>query len=134
MQKQHELNGLILSISIVGIIILSGIALGFLYSLLPEHHPQKSKQGCESVGGEWINEQSICLVSNKEAGESCADGGQCRSGVCFPPPLTEDQIIDLANGPVNNITGTCYPEDQVTGCIAQIQMGKVTKESLCLGN
>lgn len=134
MKKQHEFKGVLLILSIIGIIILLGITAGFLYSLLPEHRPQESKRGCESLGGEWLEDQGTCLISNKETGESCTDGGQCRSGICFPSTLTEEQTIALADGPVQNIVGTCYPEDQTTGCVAQVRMGTVTKESLCLEN
>ncbi|MBU0596608.1 hypothetical protein KJ641_02715 [Patescibacteria group bacterium] len=44
---------LIIFIIIVALIPISGIALGFWYSSLPEHHPQDSKENCKSVGGEW---------------------------------------------------------------------------------
>jgi hypothetical protein len=122
---------LFIFIIIVGI-ILSGIALGFLYNSLPANNPQKSKQGCESVGGDWSEEQNKCLVSYKEAGGSCTDGGQCTSGVCFPPTLTAEQEIELGKGPLKNIIGTCYPDELVSGCIRQVLKGTISKESMCL--
>jgi len=111
-------------------IIFLGIALGFYYSSLPEHHPQDSKSACESVGGEWSSDK--CLVSYKKAGEECTDGGQCMSGVCYPPELTEEQISEIMNGPVDNVVGTCYPDGSMSGCVKQVLGGKISKESLCL--
>ena len=105
-----------------------GISLGFGYSLLPANNPQKSKQGCESVGGDLSVEKNKCLVSYKNAGEICTDGGQCKSGVCFPPTLTDEQKNNLTLGSLKNIVGTCYPEDLVTGCVGQVLMGTISKE------
>jgi hypothetical protein len=116
---------------IVGIIIV-GISLGILYSLLPANNPQRSKQGCESVGGQWSNERNFCLLSYKNPGDVCTDGGQCKSGVCFPPLLTEEQKINLTNGPIKNIVGNCYPDELITGCVKQVLMGTISKESMCL--
>ncbi|MFH1589846.1 MAG: hypothetical protein ABIB43_04735 [archaeon] len=131
MKKQFtKKDSLIILIGFIGI-ILFGIGLGLLYSSLPAHHPEKSKQACESVGGEWTDEQ-ICLLSYKQAGEVCTDGGQCISGVCFPPELTEEQKVILAKEPLKNIVGTCYPEDLVTGCVEQVILGTVSKESMCM--
>ncbi|MFA6306792.1 MAG: hypothetical protein WCV70_04860 [Patescibacteria group bacterium] len=113
-------------------VILLGIALGFYYSSLPEHHPQKNKQFCESAGGEWSDNQKNCLLSDKKAGEICTDGAQCESGVCFPPVLTEEQKTTLANKPINNIVGTCYANNFPTGCVKQIIMGTISKKSMCL--
>ena len=118
-------------IIIFAIIILSGIGLGFLYSSLPAHHPEKNKQFCENAGGKWTEDQT-CLLSYKKAGEICTDGGQCISGVCFPPTLTDEQKINLSKGPLKNIVGTCYPEELVTGCVAQVLKGIISKESMCL--
>ena len=72
------------------------------------------------------------FVSYKESGAICTDGGQCKSGVCFPPTLTEEQKVKLTNSPVENIIGTCYPDELITGCIKQVLMGTVSKESMCL--
>jgi len=118
---------------ILFIICAAGIALGFLYSDLPSHRPPKDEQGCEKVGGKWTDDQA-CLLSYKKAGEICMDGGQCISGVCFPPTLTEEQKNNLTKGPLKNIVGTCYPEELVTGCVGQVLMGTISKESLCLEN
>jgi len=134
MQNQTAKKSLIIIFIVIALIILGGIALGFYYNSLPENNPQKSKQGCESVGGDWSVEQNKCLVSYKEPGEICTDGGQCKSGVCFPPTLTEEQKINLTNNPLKNIVGTCYPDEQITGCVKQVLMGTVSKESMCLDN
>ncbi|MFH0853557.1 MAG: hypothetical protein V1853_04070 [bacterium] len=123
-----------LPLIIIAAIPLCGIALGFYYSSLPEHHPQRDRQSCESVGGEWSNEHNSCLLANKAAGEICTDGGQCQSGVCFPSALTEGQQAALSSGEVSGITGTCYPEELVEGCVKQVILGTVSKESLCLDN
>ena len=133
MKKQKTLKILLFIIIIFTIISLFGIGLGFLYSSLPEHHPEKNKQFCENAGGQWTNEQT-CLLSYKETGEICTDGGQCISGVCFPPPLTEEQKINLTKGPLKNIMGTCYPEYLVYGCVEQVLMGTISKESMCLND
>ncbi|PIR88676.1 MAG: hypothetical protein COU09_01130 [Candidatus Harrisonbacteria bacterium CG10_big_fil_rev_8_21_14_0_10_44_23] len=114
------------------IIVFAGIALGLLYSRLPGNNPQESQAGCESVGGDWDLATNRCLASYKPAGELCTDGGQCKSGVCFPPALTEEQTLDLANGPLKNIAGTCYPDELITGCVEQVLMGTISKESMCL--
>jgi len=121
---------LILLATIVAI-ILFGISLGVFYSLLPGHNPP-NKEACESVGGQWSEEQSFCLLSYKESGEACIDGGQCKSGVCFPPLLTEEQKNNLNNGPLKNIVGTCYSDELITGCVEQVIMGTLSKESMCL--
>jgi hypothetical protein len=110
MQKQNIPKRLIYIIIIFVSIMLLGIGLGFLYSSLPEHQPEISK----------------------ETGEICTDGGQCVSGVCFPPTLTDAQKISLTNGPLKNIVGTCYAEDSITGCIEQVVRGEVSRESMCL--
>jgi hypothetical protein len=127
-----ENRNLIIILVIIITIILLGIALGFYYNSLPANNPQKSKQGCESVGGDWSVEQNKCLVSYKKAGEICVDGGQCKSGICFPSTLTEEQKISLFDGPIQDITGTCYSDDFATGCIEQVIKGSVSKESMCL--
>lgn len=135
MNKQNTNNKLIILLLIIVAIILFGIALGFFYNSLPANNPQKSKQGCESVGGDWSVEQNKCLVSYKEAGEVCTDGGQCKSGVCFPPELTEEQSVMLdSNKTIEGVVGTCYPDELITGCVEQVLMGTVSKESMCLEN
>jgi len=131
MQQQNAPKNIAIFM-IMATIIVSGIILGFLYSLLPEHHPQKNQQACENAGGDWSIEEKICLLSYKETGEIRTDGGQCVSGICSPPILTAAQKINLATGPLENISGTCYPDDAATGCVAQVQKGTVSKESLCL--
>jgi len=130
-QKKYTPKILLFMIIIFTIIILFGIGLGFLYSSLPEHHPEKNKQFCENAGGQWTDDQT-CLLSYKKAGEICTDGGQCISGVCFPPTLTDEEKINLTKSPLKNVVGTCYPEDLVTGCIEQVLMGTISKESMCL--
>ena len=132
MQKHNILKIPLLIFIIIIVIVLSGILLGLIYSLLPGHHPQKNKQACESVGGDWLDEKEICLLSYKKTGEMCTDGGQCISGVCFPPILTAEQKINLTKGPLKNIVGTCYSEDLVIGCVEQVLMGTISKESMCL--
>lgn len=114
------------------IVCAAGIALGFYYSSLPGHHPQDNRQACESVGGEWSDEKNMCLLSYKEAGEPCTDGGQCISGICSPPELSDEQKIAIGRGPISNIIGTCSADTFATGCVKQVIMGTVTKESLCL--
>ena len=129
------MNKKLLSVFIIiaGIIII-GISLGLLYSQLPSHHPQNSKSACEHVGGDWSDEQEICLLSYKTTGEPCTDGGQCKSGVCFPPTLTTQQKTSLNEGTVKNIVGTCYADDLVTGCVAQVLKGTISKESMCVND
>ena len=97
MQNQIVNKSLIIIFIIIVFIILGGITLGFFYSRLPGHNPPKNKQSCESVDGQWSDEQNICFLSYKKSGETCTDGGQCKSGVCFPPILTEKQKINLNN-------------------------------------
>lgn len=131
MQKQNTPEILVFIIIIFAIIILVGIGLGFLYSSLPEHHPEKNKEYCEKAGGQWTDNET-CLLSYKKAGEACTDGGQCISGACSPPTLTDEQKINLTKGPLKNIVGTCYPEEQVIGCVEQVIMGTISKGSMCL--
>ncbi|MFC1600063.1 hypothetical protein ACFL3T_03490 [Patescibacteria group bacterium] len=119
-------------LTIPAIIIVLGVGLGFYYSSLPQHHPQDSKQNCESVGGDWVDDQNKCLLSYKKEGETCTDGGQCISGICFPPELTEEQKLAIMNKPLTNIVGTCYPNEFASGCVEQILMGTVSKESMCM--
>jgi len=119
---------------IIVVIILSGISLGIVYSYLPRNNPPKSKQTCENVGAQWSDKQNICLLLYKESGEICTDGSQCKSGVCFPPTLTEKQKNILTNNPLENIVGTCYPDELLTGCVKQVLMGTVSKKSMCLDN
>jgi len=132
MNKQDTNKKLVILLVIVVAVIVLGISLGIFYSLLPGNNPPKSKQACESAGGQWSNEQNLCLLSYKEAGETCTDGGQCKSGVCFPQTLTEEQKTNLARGPLKNIEGTCYPDQLITGCVQQVIKGTVSKESMCL--
>ena len=129
-----ENRNIVIIFMVVMIIISSGIVLGFYYSSLPANNPQKSEQGCESVGGDWSKEQNKCLVSYKKTGEICIDGGQCESGVCFQLPLTEEQKINLINGPLKNVVGICYPDELITGCVEQVFRGTISKESMCLDN
>lgn len=125
-KTNHDLMKLIIVIAIIGLV---GIGLGYYYSQLPENNPQKNQSNCEQAGGEWVEDQ--CLLSNRLAGEDCTDGGQCQSGVCFPPELTAAQMAALENGPLEGITGTCYPEELIIDCIKQVNHGVVSKESLC---
>ena len=133
MQKQNNSKVFIFFLIIFAIIIFLGIGLGYLYSSLPQHHPEKNKQSCENAGGQWTDKQT-CLLSYKKAGEICTDGGQCISGICFPPTLTDEQKINLDKGPLKNIVGTCYPENLVTGCVEQVLMGIISRESMCLND
>jgi hypothetical protein len=119
-------------IKIIITIILLGILIGFLYSLLPTHNPQRNKYSCESIGGEWLNQNNTCLISYKEAGENCTDGSQCKSGICFPPDLTQQQIDSLKEKPLDNIIGTCYPDMNATGCIKQVINGRISEKSMCI--
>ena len=132
MPKQDTKKNILVIIIFTSIIII-GITLGLIYSYLPEHHPQKNRQFCENAGGLWTDNQT-CLLSYKNTGESCTDGGQCISGICFPPTLTEEQKISLTQGPLNNIVGTCYPQDLATGCVKQVIKGTVSQESMCLND
>lgn len=133
MQKGNTPKILIIIIIIFSIIILLGIGLGLLYSSLPGHHPEKNRQNCESAGGLWTENQT-CLLSYKKAGEICTDGGQCQSGVCSPPALTDEQKTDLEKSPLKNIVGTCLPEEQISGCVEQVVKGTISKKSMCLDN
>jgi len=84
MEKQNRPKTLMLIFIIIASIVVLGIGLGLLYSSLPQHHPQKNKQSCESVGGDWSYEQEgICLLSYKETDEICTDGGQCKAEFVF---------------------------------------------------
>ncbi|MFH1597881.1 MAG: hypothetical protein ABIB97_02305 [Patescibacteria group bacterium] len=120
-------------IIIIAVICIGGIGLGFWYSQLDVHHPERSKEACEQSWGEWQAEAETCILSSRPAGEACVDGGQCQSGVCFPPELTADQqtTIDAGNE-VSNLTGSCYPEELVRDCVKQVLNGTVNQESLCL--
>ncbi|MDP3970090.1 MAG: hypothetical protein Q8P90_00150 [bacterium] len=124
--------GLIITLIIMVTILLLGTTLGLLYSSLPEHNPQDNQQNCESVGGEWSYNEEFCLLANKKAGEECTDGGQCESGACSPPTLTAEQETQLINEPIPNIVGTCYPDNEVTGCVDQVILGTISKDSMCL--
>ncbi|MBU0570219.1 MAG: hypothetical protein KKH94_00220 [Candidatus Omnitrophica bacterium] len=131
MQKQKTRNIFLFIILIFVTVILFGVGLGFLYSSLPEHHPEKNEQSCEKAGGLWTDDQD-CLLSYKKSGETCTDGGQCESGVCYPPALTDEQKNNLTKGPLEGMVGTCYPEELVTGCVKQVLLGTITEESMCL--
>lgn len=124
-QYQTFVWGLFISVPIFG------IALGYYYSSLPKNNPQRDKKSCESIYGEWLNEEGRFLLSYKKAGETCVDGGQCKSGICFPPDLTEEQKTILLSESIENIIGTCYPDDFVTGCVKQVVGGTISKNSMC---
>ncbi len=129
-------NKKLLTVTIIIAMILFlgflGIGLGYWYNQLPENNPQRDRVSCEQAGGEWLTDQSTCLISNRVAGEICTDGGQCQSGVCFPPALTQEQQAALSHGDVTGITGTCYSEELMTDCVKQVIDGTVSRESLCL--
>ena len=130
MQDGRNKQFVILALILV-LISLFGITLGFLYERLPSNNPQKSQVGCESVGGDWDTVADKCLVSYKEAGESCTDGGQCISGICSPPTLSSDEKDTLAHNPISNIVGVCASNAEVTGCVPQVQKGVVSIETMC---
>ncbi|MBU0613212.1 hypothetical protein KKB10_04320 [Patescibacteria group bacterium] len=130
-QNRQSNKSLIILIVTILTICLLGIGLGLIYSQLPESNPQKNQNYCEKAGGEWEQGQSSCLLSNRFTGEVCTDGGQCQSGVCFPPILTEEQQIALTKGEITGITGTCYPEELIEGCVKQVLKGTASMESLC---
>jgi len=113
-------------------IVIIGIVAGWLYSRLPSNNPQDSKQGCESVGGDWDNVVGQCLLSYKKAGETCVDGGQCVSGICSSPALTEEQKSALSQGPFTDIVGTCSANNEPIGCVPQVIKGSVSMDSMCL--
>ena len=131
MKKHKQQNNFSLLILIIIVICLFGIGLGYYYSQLPENNPQRDQSSCEQAGGQWQKSQSNCLISNRIAGEPCTDGGQCQSGICFPPTLTGEQQTALSNEPVVGITGTCYLDEFLGGCIKQVIDGAVSMESLC---
>jgi len=131
-QKQPANKPLLKFIIVIVIICFAGIVLGIWYSQLPVHHPERGQSACEQAGGEWLTDQAICLISHKTAGESCTDGGQCQSGVCFPPELTSEQQSIIASGQeISGLIGTCYPEGEIMGCVKQILKGVVSEDSLC---
>jgi hypothetical protein len=108
-----------------------GMGVGYFYSQLPANNPQKNQANCEKAGGEWQKNKANCLLSYRAAGEACTDGGQCQSGICFPPTMNEEQMAILAEGTLSGIIGTCYPDGINDGCIKQVINGKVTMQSLC---
>ncbi|MFA6511985.1 MAG: hypothetical protein WCV86_02605 [Patescibacteria group bacterium] len=134
MQQQSGKKYLLYAFLIVMAILLSGVALGLYYASLPEHHPQSSKSACEKAGGDWVADQALCLISNRVAGEACTDGGQCKSGVCFPPTLTDAQQATLLHEDVSGIIGTCYPDELIQDCVPQVLKGTVSRASLCLND
>jgi hypothetical protein len=133
-EKQAKIKYPVRPIIIGAVIIISGIGLGLYYGSLPGHRPQRNKSACESVGGIWSNENNPCLLSYKKTGEACTDGGQCISGICFLPTITEEQKVALNHGSLKNIVGTCYADNNPTGCVPQIILGTISKSSLCLDN
>ncbi|MFZ2193335.1 MAG: hypothetical protein WAV31_03750 [Candidatus Moraniibacteriota bacterium] len=134
MQKQSAQKTLMIILGVVVVIILAGIVSGQYYASLPGHNPQENKPNCESVGGEWIEDRKTCVVSSKKIGEICTDGGQCESGICSPLKLTDEQRATIEKESLKNMTGTCSADNFATGCIEQVIMGTVSKESMCLGN
>ena len=122
---------ILIIVLILTAISLVGIMLGFLYSRLPSNNPQESQAGCESVGGDWDVVASRCLVSYKEAGELCIDGGQCISGVCSPPILSIEEEATLEHNPISGVIGICASSTEVTGCAPQVLKGIISKESMC---
>lgn len=123
---------LVILVLILVSVSLFGITLGFLYERLPSNNPQESRVGCESVGGDWDVASGTCLVSYKEAGESCIDGGQCKSGICSPPELSNEERAALECGPISDIVGVCASSGEVTGCAPQVQNGVISMESMCV--
>lgn len=77
MNKKDANKKLVILLGIIAAIIVFGISLGIVYSLLPEHNPPKTKQACQSLGGQWSDEQNFCRLSYKESGDICNDGGRC---------------------------------------------------------
>ncbi len=130
---QREVKRQIVTVvSIVVAILVMGVLLGMLYGALPSNNPQKSQAGCESVGGDWDAVASTCLVSYKSAGESCTDGGQCKSGVCSPPILSNEDDALLARGPLSGVVGICATTAEVFGCVPQVLKGTISIESMCI--
>lgn len=126
------MNLMILAIALIFVIILIfGVLFGFIYQQLPSNNPYKSQAGCESVGGDWNTETGKCLVSYKEAGKSCTDGGQCKSGVCSPPTLSSEEKKALRHGSILDIIGVCASSTEVTGCVPQVLNGVISAESMC---
>ncbi|MFA6272321.1 MAG: hypothetical protein WC693_04440 [Patescibacteria group bacterium] len=128
--KRHH-NDLSIIITIIITICLLGIGLGYFYSQLPENNPQKNEENCEKAGGEWQKNNEKCLLSYRVDGEACTDGGQCQSGICFPPALNEEQMASLNEGMLSGIIGTCYDGESTEGCIKQVIDGTVSMQSLC---
>jgi hypothetical protein len=130
-QPKKYRNDLSIILAIIITICLMGIGMGYFYSQLPENNPQKSQENCEKAGGEWQKNNEKCLLSYRADGEACTDGGQCQSGICFPPALTEEQMTILANGNLSGVIGTCYTDNSAEGCIKQVNDGTVSMKSLC---
>ena len=59
MKKEKASNYLVLIIIFSVVVILGGIGLGIWYSSLPQHHPQDSQKNCESINGQWVNDQCV---------------------------------------------------------------------------
>lgn len=134
MQKRTNQKKLTIFLIIISVIVLLGIISGRYYASLPGHYPQADKQNCESVGGEWVEDRKTCIVSSKKVGEICTDGGQCESGICSPLKLTDEQKTMIEKESLKNMTGICSADNFTTGCVEQVVMGVVSKESMCLNN
>jgi len=133
MDAQKKFNTrLFLVILSVLVVCALGIGLGVYYNHLPENNPQRDQSSCEKAGGEWKLVEGTCLISSKVAGEVCTDGGQCQSGICFPPQLSEEQYARIQNSEtLTNISGTCYADEFTEGCVAQVIKSTVSQTSLC---
>lgn len=129
--RKHRNNDLLIIVSVIALVCLLGITIGYFYSQLPENNPQKNEENCEKAGGEWQENNEKCLLSHRADGEACTDGGQCQSGICFPPALSDDQMEALTEGELSGIIGTCYQNDSPEGCIKQVIDGTVSMQSLC---
>ncbi|MFA6391663.1 MAG: hypothetical protein WCW66_02805 [Patescibacteria group bacterium] len=130
-QSKKTNKDLFIVIIIIVSICLFGILVGYFYSQLPENNPQKNQSNCEKAGGVWEKNSDNCLLSYKADGEICTDGGQCQSGICFPPALSEAQMVTLEDEELSGIIGTCYTDDSAEGCVKQVIDGAVSMQSLC---
>lgn len=58
----------------------------------------------------------LCVVTFKDAGETCSDGSECDSGRC--------RTKDMGMQPEKATTGVCAPTNDPCGCFQEVEDGK----------
>jgi len=88
-----------------------------------------TRVACDAAGGSWgkvgLFPQEICRVPTHDAGQECADTGECE-GTCVAA-LTPAQVDGLRKHVKLRMHGQCTPYVPVFGCMALVEQGFVSR-------